>query len=157
MNQMRHFFERRWVSKIEDECATFEEAAQECDKNQELIKIRTGKMNKRCNPKHTMAAFTESSSSSARDIRALVFDCDGTVLDTMEFYWPTWQATCGKHGIPVTKRRFYELAGVPVKGIYQTLVADAVAADPNAACKGITSDDIDAILAEKKALVAARR
>ncbi len=42
-----------------------------------------------------MASFTESS-SSARDIRALVFDCDGTVLDTMEFYWPTWQATCGK-------------------------------------------------------------
>ena len=100
-----------------------------------------------------MAAFTES----ARDIRALVFDCDGTVLDTMEFYWPTWQATCGKHGIPVTKRRFYELAGVPVKGIYETLVADAVAADPNAACKGITSADIDAILAEKKAMVAERR
>ena len=45
-----------------------------------------------------MAAFTNE-----RDIRALVFDCDGTVLDTMGFYWPTWQATCGAHGIPVTE------------------------------------------------------
>ena len=44
-----------------------------------------------------------------------------------------------------------------MKQIYETLVADAVAADPNCACKDLTSADIDAILAEKKAMVAERR
>ena len=51
-----------------------------------------------------MASFIDTAESS-RDIKALIFDCDGTVLDTMGFYWPTWQATCGKHNIPARPPR----------------------------------------------------
>ena len=53
-------------------------------------------------------------------IEALIFDCDGTVLNSMEFYWPTWVETCKKYKIHITKRKFYECSGLPVKTIYQT-------------------------------------
>ena len=55
-------------------------------------------------------------------IEALIFDCDGTVLNSMEFYWPTWVETCKKYNIHITKRKFYECSGLPVKTIYETYV-----------------------------------
>ncbi len=55
-----------------------------------------------------MRRFSKHSMSS---IEALIFDCDGTVLNSMEFYWPTWVETCKKYKIHITKRKFYECSG----------------------------------------------
>lgn len=93
------------------------------------------------------APMTDVKKASKRTTpNGLIFDCDGTVLDTMEFYYPTWVKTCKKHGIHITKKKFYQMAGVPVKGIYETLIKEQNLK--------ITSAQIDAIMKEKKILVA---
>lgn len=52
----------------------------------------------------------------------LVFDCDGTLLDTMPLYYETWKRSCDELGLHLPMDRFYSLAGVPVKDIFQTLI-----------------------------------
>lgn len=46
-------------------------------------------------------------------IRGLIFDCDGTLADTMPAHFRAWTATLQRHGITFSERRFYELGGVP--------------------------------------------
>ena len=55
--------------------------------------------------------------------RGLVFDCDGTLLDTMPIYYESWLMTCKEVGLdnfPIS--RFYENAGRPVDVIFQMLI-----------------------------------
>ena len=44
---------------------------------------------------------------------ALVFDCDGTLADTMPTHFRAWTATLTRYGIPFPETRFYALGGVP--------------------------------------------
>ncbi len=53
--------------------------------------------------------------------RALIFDCDGTLADTMPLHWHAWQVIAQRHGIHFTEDRFYALGGVPSRDILQTL------------------------------------
>ena len=55
--------------------------------------------------------------------QALIFDCDGTLLDTMP-WWPGWVTTCAKYGLRFSKRRFYAMAGTPVHVIFKTLAEE---------------------------------
>ena len=32
-------------------------------------------------------------------LAGLIFDLDGTIVDTMPFYWPSWAHTCAKFGM----------------------------------------------------------
>ena len=79
---------------------------------------------------------------------ALIFDCDGTVLDTMEWYYPSWEETCKNHGIAISRAKFYSCAGIPVREIFAKLVAEQ---------KLEGTVDIDELLAEKHAIVEAQR
>ncbi len=54
-------------------------------------------------------------------IRALIFDCDGTLADTMPLHWRAWQVVSQRHGIHFTEERFYALGGVPSRDILQML------------------------------------
>jgi beta-phosphoglucomutase family hydrolase len=45
--------------------------------------------------------------------KALVFDCDGTLADTMPAHFIAWTRTLNAHGISFTEERFYALGGVP--------------------------------------------
>jgi len=56
---------------------------------------------------------------------ALVFDCDGTLVDTMPAHFLAWRATMSKHGIDFTEARFYELGGVPTQRIVAMLAREA--------------------------------
>jgi len=53
--------------------------------------------------------------------RGLIFDCDGTLADTMPLHWQAWQGLMRRHGFRMTKERFYSLGGVPSREILQTL------------------------------------
>ena len=54
-------------------------------------------------------------------VRGLVFDCDGTVADTMPLHYQAWVAALGGHGAEMSEAVFYELAGIPTEGIVAIL------------------------------------
>lgn len=69
-------------------------------------------------------------------IHGIVFDCDGTLADTMPLHWEAWQQVTKNHGIHFTEERFYALGGVPSHHILQTLAAEqGLRIDPHAVAK----------------------
>ena len=56
--------------------------------------------------------------------KALVFDCDGTLLDTMPIYYESWKRTCDEVGLSFPMDRFYSTAGMPVVDIFQLLIEE---------------------------------
>jgi beta-phosphoglucomutase-like phosphatase (HAD superfamily) len=59
--------------------------------------------------------------STTRDIRGLVFDCDGTLADTMPLHWRAWQVITNRHRLEFAEERFYQLGGVPSRDILKML------------------------------------
>jgi beta-phosphoglucomutase family hydrolase len=63
--------------------------------------------------------------------RALIFDCDGTLADSMPLHWRAWDAVCKRNGIELPEERFYKLGGVPSQKILATLKQEqGLAFDP---------------------------
>lgn len=56
--------------------------------------------------------------------KALVFDCDGTLLDTMPIYYESWKRTCQEVGLEFPLERFYSTAGMPVVDIFRILIEE---------------------------------
>ncbi len=54
-------------------------------------------------------------------IRGLIFDCDGTLADTMPLHWQAWRQIAAQHGFHFTEERFYALAGIPSRDILRQL------------------------------------
>lgn len=54
-------------------------------------------------------------------IRGLIFDCDGTLADTMPLHWRAWRAITQRHRLDFPEDRFYALGGVPTRDILQML------------------------------------
>ncbi len=57
--------------------------------------------------------------------KALIFDCDGTLADSMPAHYRTWKETLARHGIPLTRERFYALGGVPATEVVRILAEEA--------------------------------
>src|SRR2546423_13471279 len=55
------------------------------------------------------------------EIKGLIFDCDGTLADTMPLHWRAWQTVTDRHGITFPEDRFYALGGVPSRDILHLL------------------------------------
>ena len=55
------------------------------------------------------------------EAKALIFDCDGTLLNTMPLHWSAWCAICRETGLRFNKESFYALAGVPGREIIREL------------------------------------
>jgi HAD superfamily hydrolase (TIGR01509 family) len=55
------------------------------------------------------------------EMRALIFDCDGTLANTMPLHWQAWQVITSRHGVNFPEARFYALGGVPSRHILQML------------------------------------
>ncbi len=53
--------------------------------------------------------------------KGLIFDCDGTLADTMPLHWRVWQALAHKHSFHFTEDRFYAFGGVPTRDIVKLL------------------------------------
>jgi beta-phosphoglucomutase-like phosphatase (HAD superfamily) len=56
--------------------------------------------------------------------RALIFDCDGTLADSMPLHWRAWQVISERHRIKLPIDRFYSLGGVPSREILKMLSAE---------------------------------
>ena len=56
-----------------------------------------------------------------REIKGIIFDCDGTLADTMPLHWKAWNAVTVKHGLQFPEERFYALGGVPSRDIFRML------------------------------------
>jgi beta-phosphoglucomutase-like phosphatase (HAD superfamily) len=54
-------------------------------------------------------------------IKGLIFDCDGTLADTMPLHWRAWQVITERHRLHLAEERFYALGGVPSRDILKML------------------------------------
>ena len=65
------------------------------------------------------------------EAKGLIFDCDGTLLDTMPLHWSAWCAICSETGLKFNKESFYALAGVPGREIIRELAnKQGISLDP---------------------------
>ncbi len=55
------------------------------------------------------------------NIKALIFDCDGTLADTMPQHWKAWQTVTKRYDLNFPEERFYSLGGVPSRDILKML------------------------------------
>lgn len=53
---------------------------------------------------------------------ALIFDMDGTLVDSGQLHEFAWTATLSRYGIPIDRSFMRSLAGVPTKGTIQILL-----------------------------------
>jgi beta-phosphoglucomutase family hydrolase len=53
--------------------------------------------------------------------RGLVFDCDGTIADTMPLHYQAWVAALREHDKEFPEALFYEMAGIPTPRIIELL------------------------------------
>lgn len=61
----------------------------------------------------------------------LIFDCDGTLADSMPLHYVAWRDTLLRFGIEFAEDRFYSMGGMPSATIVQLLAAEqSVTADP---------------------------
>ena len=54
-------------------------------------------------------------------VRGLVFDCDGTIADTMPAHYRAWVEALGEHDIEFPEAMFYEMGGIPAPRIVEIL------------------------------------
>jgi beta-phosphoglucomutase-like phosphatase (HAD superfamily) len=53
--------------------------------------------------------------------QGIIFDCDGTLADTMPLHWRAWQVISKRHRFSLPEDRFYSLGGVPSRDILKML------------------------------------
>jgi HAD superfamily hydrolase (TIGR01509 family) len=56
--------------------------------------------------------------------RALIFDCDGTLADTMPAHYHAWVATLTPLGAIFTEEKFYAMGGWPTQSIAEWMVRE---------------------------------
>jgi beta-phosphoglucomutase family hydrolase len=66
--------------------------------------------------------------------RGIIFDCDGTLADTMPLHWLAWQTISKRYGLHFPEDRFYSLGGVPTREILKMLAEE----------QGVTLDHLKA-------------
>lgn len=74
--------------------------------------------------------------------RGLIFDCDGTLADTMPVHFKAWTAMMTRHGLTLPEARFYELGGVPTAQIIRIRSAET----------GVPVTDVPGMTTEKENL-----
>jgi beta-phosphoglucomutase-like phosphatase (HAD superfamily) len=57
-------------------------------------------------------------------VNALIFDCDGTLADTMPAHYRAWVEILRPHGIPFPEGRFYAMGGMPTVKILELLFSE---------------------------------
>src|SRR5438552_11774503 len=57
-------------------------------------------------------------------IKGLIFDCDGTLADTMPLHWRAWQVITRRHRLHLPEERFYALGGARSRDILKMLSAE---------------------------------
>ena len=57
-------------------------------------------------------------------IKGLIFDCDGTLADSMPLHWRAWQMVTQRHNLHFPEDRFYATGGVPSRDILKMLAEE---------------------------------
>ena len=70
----------------------------------------------------------------------LIFDCDGTLADTMPVHYKAWLAMLEPFGLTFATKRFYELGGVPTSKIIHILADE----------QQIVVEDVEAMTLQKE-------
>lgn len=81
----------------------------------------------------------------AERYEGLIFDCDGTLTDSMPLHYLAWNETMTRHGIDFPEARFYAMGGMPSEKIIAVLSSE----------QGV-SVDVDLATEEKEANFIAR-
>ena len=87
--------------------------------------------------------------------RGLIFDCDGTLVDSMPLHYHAWITVLRRHGLDFPEARFYQWAGVPVEEIIHRLAADqgliveagAIAAERDAYFHSLPASELRPVVA----------
>ena len=66
--------------------------------------------------------------------KGIIFDCDGTLADTMPLHWLAWQTIAKRYNLHFPEDRFYSLGGVPSRDILKMLAEE----------QGVTLDHLQA-------------
>ena len=56
--------------------------------------------------------------------KGLVFECEGTLVNSIDYFFKGWKALCQKYELTFTKQRFYSLSGMSVRRIMETILND---------------------------------
>jgi beta-phosphoglucomutase-like phosphatase (HAD superfamily) len=73
---------------------------------------------------------------SARHPQGIIFDCDGTLADTMPLHWRAWRVIATRHRLQFPEDRFYSLGGVPSRDILKMLsLEQGIPLDPLAVAR----------------------
>jgi len=75
------------------------------------------------------------------ETKALIFDCDGTLTNSMPLHYRAWREVLASINVEFTEKRFYELAGMPSRNVFADVVAD-----------DFSEDQIDRLLANRENL-----
>jgi beta-phosphoglucomutase family hydrolase len=59
-----------------------------------------------------------------KEIKGLIFDCDGTLADTMPLHWHAWKIVTQRHKLHFPEDRFYAFGGVPSRDILKLLAQE---------------------------------
>ena len=65
-------------------------------------------------PHHPEAAIPDH-------VQALIFDCDGTLVDAVPIHFAAWTKALEPYGITMGEKRFYQYAGMPTAKIIEIL------------------------------------
>lgn len=57
----------------------------------------------------------------AGDFKAYLFDCDGTIVDSMPLHYVAWKRALDEFGCPFPEEQFYAMGGLPVETVIETL------------------------------------
>lgn len=63
-------------------------------------------------------------SSLETSYEGLIFDCDGTLTDSMPLHYITWRETLAGYGIDFPEDRFYQMGGIPSDKIVEILAGE---------------------------------
>lgn len=87
-----------------------------------------------------MSSATEELWTAPAGTTALIFDCDGTLADTMPAHFLAWTAMLREYEIAFSEQRFYELGGMPGHKIIELLSGET----------GVPVADIAAMVVDKE-------
>ena len=55
------------------------------------------------------------------NFKAYLFDCDGTIVDSMPLHYVAWKRVFDEHGCSFPEERFYAWGGMPIRDIIAAL------------------------------------
>jgi beta-phosphoglucomutase family hydrolase len=58
-------------------------------------------------------------------LRGIIFDCDGTLADTMPAHYEAWMAILNRYQLEMSEDRFYALGGWPTKKVAELLICES--------------------------------